>query len=152
MCSSEQVIDLRTIKEMKKSIQGQIKEYEQRAESAKTNQDEQKDEFTGICYIILKKPADMLRVVKDSKDGNFMKLIKFLFPCCFAKSSLWKFERAPEPTDIYWENLHFKNYSRYFRATLSYLVSFALILLIFMGINGLKEAQMEYKANFKQNL
>jgi hypothetical protein len=29
-----------------------------------------------------------------------------LFRCCFDKSSLWKFQRAPEPTDIYWENLH----------------------------------------------
>lgn len=48
----------------------------------------------------------MLKVVKNSKDGNFMKLLKFLFRCCFDKSSLWKFQRAPEPTDIYWENLH----------------------------------------------
>lgn len=37
-CSSEYVIDLRTIKSIKKSIQGSIKEYEQRAESSKTDQ------------------------------------------------------------------------------------------------------------------
>jgi hypothetical protein len=100
----------------------------------------------------LKKPADMLRVVKDSKDGNFMALIKYLFRCCFAKSSLWKFERAPEPTDIYWENLEYSNWGRYCRALLSYFASFVLIFLIFMGINGLKQAQIEYKKNFVQNL
>jgi len=94
----------------------------------------------------------MLKIVKDSKDGNFMAVVKFFFGCCFDKSSLWKFERAPEPTDIYWENLHVSNWSRYCRASLSYLVSFLLILIIFMGINGLKEAQIEYKANFKVNL
>lgn len=43
LCSSEYVIDLRKIKDHKKSIEGQIAEYEQRAESSKTNQDEQKD-------------------------------------------------------------------------------------------------------------
>lgn len=43
MCSNEYVIDLRKIKEHKKSIEGKITEYEQRAESSKTNQDEQKD-------------------------------------------------------------------------------------------------------------
>lgn len=81
-----------------------------------------------------------------------MRMIKFFFGCCFEKHNLWKFERAPEPTDIYWENLHVSNASRYCRATLSYVVSFILILLIFVGINALKEAQMEYKENFKQNL
>ena len=43
MCSNEYVIDLRKIKDHKKSIEGKITEYEQRAESSKTNQDEQKD-------------------------------------------------------------------------------------------------------------
>ena len=66
MCSSEYVIDLRKIKDHKKSIEGKITEYEQRAESGKTNQDEQKEQFTGIVFIILKRPADMLKIVKES--------------------------------------------------------------------------------------
>lgn len=94
----------------------------------------------------------MLKVARESKDGNFMKLIKFLFGCCFDKHNLWKFERAPEPTDIYWENLHVSNFSRYCRAVVSYFISFILIVLIFGGIQALKEAQMAYKANFKENM
>lgn len=136
---------MRKIKTYKKSIQGSIEDYERRAESSKTEQSEQKSQFTGIVFIILKKPSDMLNVVKNSKNGYFMSLIKFLFRCCFDKSSLWKFQRAPEPTDIYWENLHVKNYQRYCRATLSYFVSFIMILFIFGGITALKEIQMKYK-------
>lgn len=94
----------------------------------------------------------MLKICRDSKDGNFIRMIKFLFPCCFDKHDHWKFERAPEPTDIYWENLHVSNLSRYIRATVSYIISFILILVIFAGINALKEAQMDYKENFKTNL
>lgn len=91
MCSSEYVIDLRKIKTYKKSIQGQIEDYERRAESSKTDQEEQRSQFTGIVFIILKKPSDMLKVVKNSQDGTFMRLVKFVFRCCFKNSSLWRF-------------------------------------------------------------
>lgn len=53
-----------------------------------------------------------------------------LFGCFLQKTKLWKFERASEPTDIYWENLHLTDFQRFLRASISYGAS-----LIFIGAN-----------------
>jgi uncharacterized membrane protein YeiB len=49
-----------------------------------------------------------------------------LFGCCSGFKSKWYFERAPEPSDIYWENLNTTKCQRIFRTMLAYIITLAL--------------------------
>lgn len=45
-----------------------------------------------------------------------------------------KVERSPEPSDIFWENLNIKPYQRCKRVTLTYILTF-IVLLLCLGVN-----------------
>ena len=57
-----------------------------------------KQRFTGTCFVIFKSQTDMHKVMHDNKNVG---MLAKCFPCC----RLRRFERAPEPSDISWENI-----------------------------------------------
>lgn len=63
------------------------------------------EKYTGKVFVVLKTDADMIKLVRSSVDNLFMRTLKFFCGCCFDPANLWEYKRAPEPTDINWENL-----------------------------------------------
>lgn len=60
-------------------------------------------------------------------------------------SSQWIWERAPEPNDIFWENMHVSTLRRVLYSSLSFLLTAALIIACFFIISAVKVGQR--KAN-----
>jgi len=71
-----------------------------------------------------------------------MRVIKFLTSCCccWKKSSLWFFERAPEPTDIYWENLGINQIERVVYGFFTYFMTGLLMGICLAFIFTVKTA------------
>ena len=47
----------------------------------------------------------MARVSAEPEDNVLVAIFKSVCSCFLDESSMWKFERAPEPSDINWQNL-----------------------------------------------
>ena len=64
---------------------------------------------------------------------------------------MWHFERAPEPTDIYWENLGTSTVKRFLKTGISYILSFFTLLIGFAIISAFKAVQiakmLEYESD-----
>lgn len=58
--------------------------------------------------------------------------------------TLWEFERAPEPNDIYWENLQVSSIQRVFYGFFSYVLTAVVIALCFGLLTLIKLRQTEY--------
>jgi hypothetical protein len=80
----------------------------------------------------MKTPDDAMKVV-NNQSGFFIQKLKsfFLFrciiSCCLDKNDFWVFERAPEPSDVFWENLGTSTLSRVCRTMMSWLATLILI-------------------------
>lgn len=75
-----------------------------------------------------------------------MRFFKFLCCCCYDREAFFTWRRAPEPTDVYWENLGVSWVERAGRSMLSNLATFLLVLVCFAAVSGLKllqEGQLE---------
>ena len=59
-------------------------------------------------------------------------------PFCFDSHKSWNFERAPEPNDIFWENLGVKKSELLLRRIISYFLIFSLIFGAIYGIISIK--------------
>jgi len=69
-------------------------------------------------------------------------ITRTLCPCLFDDKDFWDFERAPEPSDIQWENLHITSKSRCARGLLSYALAFLLMAVSAIIIFMLKNYQL----------
>jgi len=62
-----------------------------------------------MAIIILQTQKNQQVILQAYDDTTLIKTLKWirnkLCPCCEDDYSKYTFERAPEPTDIYWENL-----------------------------------------------
>jgi hypothetical protein len=74
--------------------------------------------------------------------------IKSICFCCSDKTSTWYFERAPEPSDIMWQNLGVSAFSRVFRFGLTYITILGLIGVGILGICFLKYFQKEFTKKY----
>lgn len=114
--------------------------------------EQQKALFTGVVFVILKKPADVLKVL-GHQHNSFIQVLQNFFCCCCAKKNKWNFRRAPEPSDIFWENLNASTVERFFRGLVSYIftiliigASFVLVLLV----KQWQEAEVTRLQNLKE--
>jgi hypothetical protein len=62
----------------------------------------------------------------------------------------FSFERAPEPTDLYWENMSVSSGQRFFRVILTYLSTLVLVGVCFGIIYGLNIAKISLKSREEQ--
>ena len=93
----------------------------------------------------MKKPADCLKVLREQEEKDTL-LRRFLTSCCGCMfgdhTALWTFERAPEPSDIYWENMDVTSFERVCRGSVSYFFSALVVLLTIVVIAKIKEQQL----------
>lgn len=76
-----------------------------------------------------------------------MSAFKKIFSCFFGKSAAenFSYERAPEPTDVYWENVSVTSVQRIIRVCGTYVATLALIGICFGIIYGLNIAKYNLK-------
>ena len=78
--------------------------------------------------------------------------MKTFFPCCFCSSNLsrtWVFERAPEPSDIFWENMNVHICSKIFKIFFSIIATFIIMMICFGFISWIKSFKNQYDDDFK---
>jgi hypothetical protein len=70
-----------------------------------------------------------------------MTILKIIFPCCFRKSSFWHFKRAPEPSDINWQNLGVSTLRRICQTGMIYIITSGILVACAFIINSIKLAE-----------
>jgi hypothetical protein len=73
----------------------------------------------------------------------------FWLCCCGSKADSWIFERAPEPTDIHWENLGIGSINRCMSTLWAWLLTLVLIIGCLIVIAVIKIAQNRATDNLK---
>jgi hypothetical protein len=90
-----------------------------------------------VAIVVVQSQFDQISILNNENRGIFSKLL-----WCFEdEASKLKFERAPEPTDVYWENLNVTSTKRFCRIAATYLATILVIGACFgiiYGINVLK--------------
>ena len=142
MCSKE-ILDPKVIAAEVAACEEKIKEFEAQA-SNDADPEEQRSTFTGKVFVVLNKPKDCLKVLK-SQDGYLLRLFKNLCGCCLDESAFWRFDRAPEPSDIFWENLNVGTCEFVLRFICSIFFTFIIIVVCIAIISGIKYLQNEYQ-------
>lgn len=78
-----------------------------------------------------------------------------IFPCCFSNdtkgSSQFTIERAPEPSDVYWENLSLTSFQRFLRVAATYFATFIIIGICFAIIWGINVGKTNLEKNGGKN-
>jgi hypothetical protein len=119
---------------------------------------------TGVVFATFKDSQDyetFFNFFPQTAYSNFFFKIVFffanyLFPCCFNDRykrkiniiNQLKVVRAPEPTDILWQNLEYSDLNKIVRKLLVYVISIVLILISFTLIVILNIIQNKYKTEF----
>jgi uncharacterized membrane protein YidH (DUF202 family) len=105
---------------------------------------ESKDDlYFGTAFIVFEKPIDVYYVLEAYERSPLSRLWRFimrkLFCCCISKESTmhYRFERAPEPTDVYWENLSVTGLHLIKNVIKTYFFTFCLIAACFGVIYGI---------------
>lgn len=135
MCSSA-VLDLDEVEREFDEVQELIKGFEDRA-GATGDAEEQEAAFTGIVFVVFEKPSDCYRVAA-AQSGFLMRIWKSLCCCCYEKEDFYRWDRAPEPTDVYWENLGVGYCDRIVRSIISNFFTMILVLVCFGAVVVLK--------------
>jgi len=101
--------------------------------------------YIGTAFIVFKKPQHVhtvLQLFDESIFGWIKRNIGKICKCCGSEVGSYIFERAPEPTDVYWENLKVSNASRFYYICKTYFYTLLLIGVCFgvtYGLNELKD-------------
>ena len=110
--------------------------------------------FGGAAFVTfdtIKEQELYLKNVPNNSIEYFFKFLRntsyYLCPCCINKNSMYylkrnvKFEAAPEPEDIIFENLEIKPFSRIVRTALVYIISIIICGVSFGIIVALNNVQ-----------
>ena len=134
-CSTA-VLNLDEVEEEFDAVAELIKGFEDRAGNAGDSED-QEAAFTGIVFVVCQWPSDCYKV--SERESGFMgRVCKSWFSCCLAKEKLYRWDRAPEPTDVYWENLGVGWWERVVRGFLSDFFTFIMVVICFAAVGLLK--------------
>ena len=87
----------------------------------------------------------MLTLVSASTDNLFMRVLKFFCCCFFDASSFWEFKRAPEPTDINWENLGIGTIRKLCQRILVWGWTVIILIVCAVCINAIKVSEEKYR-------
>lgn len=107
LCSSKTVTLVEIDKEIQET-QAKLADFE-----ANLAPGTKKDLFTGVAFIVLKSRSDLMKVLGMTHQSRFARIFGWLrdkLCCCCEDStqslfSKYNMRRAPEPSDIYWDNL-----------------------------------------------
>jgi len=94
----------------------------------------QKASFTGVVFVVLNKPAVCSELLQRQETRYCRKFFRNICSCCFCGVSSWTFERAPEPTDIFWENMNVHFCKRVANSILSWILTLTMAAICFFFI------------------
>lgn len=104
--------------------------------------------YVGTAFIVFQKPTHAHMVLSSQDDSLLIYTLKLLwrnFCCCFVSknsASNFQFAKAPEPSDVYWENMNI-TFIRRFKVTLVTYLGTSLVigvcLLLTWGFSELKD-------------
>ena len=104
----------------------------------------QEDLFLGVAIVVLETQAMQNIVLKAKNSSRILSFLSKIFCCCCGESAAnFTFERAPEPSDVYWENLRITPTSRFFRVACTYFATFIIIGICFGIIWGINIANTD---------
>lgn len=137
---------------MKKQIQevkDQIIVYEQKFATVS----KEDSLFTGKAFIIFEEPIHVNVVLNMSKRTLLGKICRMIFCSCSSHHDFSEiiFEKAPEPTDVYWEHLGVTDFQKLRNTFITYLASLVLVGICFGIIYGLTTAKIEYVKSHKDD-
>jgi hypothetical protein len=96
---------------------------------------------------MLERPSDASRVI-NTQLSPIIKYIIGILCCicipCFPKGFWWSYARAPEPSDIYWQNLGVSSFARIWRGGASLAGTTVIMGISIFFINLLKSAQLNH--------
>ena len=71
--------------------------------------------FTGVAFVTFENESDarnMVHIYRKGRISRYLLKLRMCFECCgipadalVVKDKVIQIERAPEPTDIFWENM-----------------------------------------------
>jgi hypothetical protein len=94
-----------------------------------------------VAIVVVNAQVDQHYIILSEKKSFFSEIF-----CCFSNnSSALTYERAPEPSDVYWENLNVTSMQRFLRVVLTYLGTVLIIGICFGIIYGINIAKIELK-------
>jgi hypothetical protein len=106
ICASEVPLNLDECQAELDEYKAKVEEKEAEASADEAGADVRAAKFTGVCIVVCKTQSDMYKVLQRQKRGICFWLAKLLCgSCCLDKDDYWMFARAPEPSDINWENM-----------------------------------------------
>ena len=100
----------------------------------------------------------LLAMFDDSPFSKFVRWIKKKFCGCCVDNQVgtrYSIERAPEPNDVFWENLNIKPHVRYQNVAITYFATLCVIGACFgiiYGINSAKTKLAEQKGHLNGSL
>ena len=102
--------------------------------------------FTGVAIVVLKTQKAQKELIQYSKKNSLISYFKKLFClwCCSDEQSELSFERAPEPTDIFWENMNVTPRMRNMKIATVFLATLALIVACFFSLYALDKVKRQY--------
>ena len=89
--------------------------------------------FIGVAIVVVKTQKEQSLVVKSQQFG----FLETLTCKDATNKSNFDFERAPEPSDVYWENLNVSSSERTFKVALTFIATILVIAACFGVIYGL---------------
>ncbi|CDW71822.1 phage head-tail family partial [Stylonychia lemnae] len=142
LCKSE-TITLEQINKQIQEVSDQMTEFD--ANLAPGTKEEL---YIGTAFIILESQKDLQLMINLQDDSLFSLIfswINHLFcSCCQNKENVSRnnrFERAPEPTDVYWDNLSVSFFRRVRYIFLTYIATILLIGACFGIIYGINKGK-----------
>jgi hypothetical protein len=131
-------------------IQTRLKELDSKA--SKASEEDQKESFTGVVLVVLESPNHCSKVLTQQEERYCRKFMKNTCSCFIHGTSSWTFERAPEPTDIFWENMNVHFCKRVANSMFSWLLTLIMAGICFFFIQWIKSYQDTARQAYKQRL
>lgn len=97
--------------------------------------------YTGKVFVIIKNDADMAKVIDEVGDNLIVRFYKTFCSCFFDSSALWEFHRAPEPSDINWQNMGIDPVRRCCQTGFVWFVTWIILGICIAIINTIKETE-----------
>lgn len=135
------------LREEIKVIKDQMKEMENKVSAKDDDDNDRKSSFTGKVFIILNRPKDIQKILSEQDKRAFKTGFAnycACLMCCGDKKHQWTFRRAPEPSDIFWENMKVHPCTRIFKSLNSLIWTFLLIIMSLLIIFFIKQFKERY--------
>lgn len=88
-----------------KEYREKIETNEEFATNERSTKEDRIKKYTGKVFVVLKNLKDAKYIIRKSKSNICLSIMRLACPCFVSKKDLMTFERAPEPSDIHWQNL-----------------------------------------------